>query len=93
MLNKIRENPNTKYILICLLIIFIGYSIFNKYQSIVKQQTLEPIFIRKPLNSKKPSVHSNLLVPLPKDGTGYTLSVWLYISDWDYKYGMETRIT
>ena len=87
MLNKIRENPNTKYILICLLIIFIGYSLFNKYQSIIKQQTLEPIFIRKPLNSKKPSVHSNQLIPLPKDGTGYTVSVWLYINDWDYKYG------
>ena len=87
MISKITGNPNTKFILIGLLVIFIIYMLYRKYQAIVKQQTLEPIFIRKPLNAKKASVHSNQLVPLPKDGTGYTLSVWLYINDWDYKYG------
>ena len=76
MIENLRNNPNTKFVLIGLITIFILYLLFKKYQNIVKQQTLEPIFIRKPLNAKKPSVHSNQAIPLPSDGTGYSMSVF-----------------
>ena len=87
MLDKIKNNPKIKSGIVILTVCILIYFIYKKYQNLVKKQTLEPIFIRKPLNAKKSSVHHNNLVPLPNDGIGYTTSIWLYIDDWDYKYG------
>uniref|UniRef100_A0A6C0J0C7 LamG-like jellyroll fold domain-containing protein n=1 Tax=viral metagenome TaxID=1070528 RepID=A0A6C0J0C7_9ZZZZ len=87
MLDKIKNSPKIKSGIIILIVCVLLFFLYKKYQNIVKKQTLEPIYIRKPLNAKKSSVHHNKLIPLPNDGIGYTTSVWLYIDDWDYKYG------
>ena len=87
MVNSIMQNTTVKFALSFTLVAFVIYLCYLKYQKIVKEQELEPIFIRSPLNAKKPSVHSNQMVPLPRDGTGYSMSVWLWVDDWDYRYG------
>ena len=85
--NFITQNPIILYTIVGIVIVGVIYLLWRKYQQIYKKQQLEPIFIRKPLNAKKPSTRENKLVPLPRDGTGYSLTVWLWIDDWSYRYG------
>jgi len=87
MTNFLTENPKIAFAVSSIVLIVIIYSIYRKYQSILKHQQLEPIFIRKPTNAKKPYIKSNLLVPLPRNGTGYSMTIWMWIDDWDYRYG------
>ncbi len=81
------KNPWVTGLFTLFVVVYVLYLIIKKYKAILKEQEFEPIYIRKPQNAKKPMEYSNTKIPLPKDGTGYSMSCWLYINDWDYNYG------
>lgn len=75
---------NVGILIICLLII---YYLVRKYLEFVEKQRKNPVFIRDPINAKKPLLRNREDIPLPRNGNGYTLSVWLWIDDYEYLKG------
>merc|ERR1711871_211274 len=84
-MSNLLNSPIVKFVLIGTIIALIIWLIWRKYQAIIRQQELEPLYIRKPVNAKKPGSNSNQLVPLPRTGEGYSLSVWIWVNDWEYR--------
>lgn len=81
------KSPIIKFVLIGTIISLIIWLMWRKYQNILKEQELEPLYIRKPVNAKAASSYSSDIIPLPRTGEGYTLSVWIWIDDWEYRLG------
>ena len=80
---------NVGILIICLLII---YYLVRKYLEFVEKQRKNPVFIRDPINAKNPLLRNREDMPLPKNGNGYTLSVWLWIDDYEWLYGQWKHI-
>lgn len=68
-------------------IVLVAYILYNQYTKLIQMQKNQPIFLRTPKNSKKPMTFKDSKVPISKSGYGYSLSVWLFVNDWDYKLG------
>jgi len=86
-MNDILSNPILKPVLITAVVLLVCFLLFKKWKSILKQQKLEPIFIRSVRNAKKPGQFSGQLIPVSENGNSYTMMTWLNVTDWDYKRG------
>lgn len=96
-LDKIKNNSLVQSkmffkISVSLVIILVIYVIYSFYQSIVKQQRSQPVLIRNPKDGKKELVIKSDLLPVLSDGMGYSVSVWIWIDDFNYKYGKFAHI-
>lgn len=91
-MDSVLKNPTVKLIVVLAVIAFVFYLLWRFYSKIRRQQELEPIFIRKPQNGKKSGVFSNSLVPLSRTGFAYSMTMWLYVDDWDYKFGQWKHV-
>lgn len=91
-MDSVLKNPTVRLIVIVAVVAFVIYLLYRFYSKIRKQQELEPIFIRKPQNAKKSAVFSNKMVPLPRSGSAYSMTFWMYVDDWDYKFGQWKHV-
>ena len=91
-MDSVLKNPTVKLIIVLAIIALVFYLLWVFYSKLRKQQELEPIFVRKPQNGKKSGVFSNKLVPLPRSGMAYSMTLWMYVDDWDYKYGQWKHV-
>ena len=79
-------------IIIGISIIVILIIIYKYYKKIIKEQRYNPIYIREPTNAKKAKIKYGTNVPLPSSGTGYSISIWIFIDEWEYKKGVWKHI-
>jgi len=79
-------------IIISILILVILIIIYKFYKKIIKEQRYNPIYIRKPTNAKKAKIKYGDYIPLPSSGTGYSISIWIFIDEWEYKKGVWKHI-
>ena len=67
--------------IISILLIYLNY----KYNLELRKQIMEPVFIYKIRNSKKSEQYSGKRIVNPVIGFACTYSVWLFVSEWDYR--------
>jgi len=89
---EILNNPTVRIILIIAVVFLVGTLLYIKWKQILKTQELEPIFIRKVRNAKKPGQFSGQTIPISENGNSYTFMTWLHVSDWDYRRGKWKHI-
>ena len=83
----ILKNPTVRIILILLVVFVAGSYLYMKFKDLLRKQRMEPIFIRKVRNAKKPGQFSGQTIPVPDNGSSYTMMTWLHVSDWDCRRG------
>lgn len=78
-------------ILVVLLLIYVIYEIYEYYERIRKN---EPTLIASPVPAKtnKGYVFGPHLIRPSQIGTEYTYTFWVFVSDWNYKYGQVKHI-
>ena len=86
----VKSNPVVYYSIIVCVVILILYLLFKKYNQLRKNQLKQPIIIRNPFNSKKSVVLNNKHIPVSNHG--YSLTYWLLVDDWSYKYGQWKNV-
>lgn len=74
---------------VLLLVIIVLVTVYNKIKKI---QTSEPIYLRKPINAKKPLQIAADAVKLPVAGNEYSMMFWMYINDWSYRKGQWKHV-
>jgi hypothetical protein len=92
--NPLFKTPMFKYITITVIVIIIVFIVYSYYQGIVKTQKNEPRLIpSKEVQSGKDYFHV-LKDDLPSTthGSGYTVSMWLWINDFEYNYGKYKHV-
>ena len=55
----ILKNPTVRIILILLVVFVVGSYLYMKFKDLLRKQRMEPIFIRKVRNAKKPGQFSS----------------------------------
>lgn len=73
-------------------ILVIVLTLYKMYSTIIKWQTSEPNYMRKPVNAKKPLQISADAVKLPAAGNEYSMMFWIYINDWSYRKGQWKHV-
>lgn len=74
---------NIMYTAIVVVSIYILYIIYSK----IRRYTLNtPLFVRKPVNAKKPLMFESKNIPEMQEDT-YTIMFWMNVNDWDYRKG------
>ena len=78
-------------ILIVLLLIYVIYEIYEYYERIHKN---EPTLISSPTsaNPKKGYVFGPHMIRPSSIGSEYSYTFWVFVSDWNYKYGQVKHI-
>ena len=90
--SKILNLKGTKLkILLGIIVIFIIYLVYKKYKFLLKKQKEEPLYIRSFHDSKKSLFFNNKSIPVSSN-MAYSISLWLYIDSWKYKYGEKKHI-
>lgn len=80
-------------ILIIAIIVAIAMWIRYAYNVTVWKSRDSPYLITRPVNPSDSSVEGRThVVPPPVDGLSFTYSLWIYIKDWDYKFGQMKNI-
>lgn len=85
-LNTVKDNPFAFYSLIFIFIVIVIVLIKRQYNAIVAREKAEPIFIRNIKNAYlKPIQIPDSEIQVPKNGSSFTFSTWLYVNDFNKK--------
>ena len=87
ILETIKKNPIVMYVLIAIVIFIVLFIIIKAYNSYVTTQNDEPVLISSPTNAKKANTIAASSIPTTTSGDGYSISMWIYIDDWEYRLG------
>jgi hypothetical protein len=80
-------------ILVIALFIALGMWIRYTYNITVGLSQNSPYLITRPVHAYASTISSkSFTVPDPIDGLSFTYSLWIYIKDWDYKFGQMKNI-
>ena len=98
---EILNNPlfkSTEFRTISIVVVscIVAIGIFSFYQKIADIQKSEPVLVRKVENGRTnkriPGSGENAVLPNVGHGMGYSISMWLWLDDFDYKYGEYKHI-
>ena len=80
-------------IIILIVVSLIIYWAYQAYQTSAHGDAANPILIGAPVNAFNADLAKKTFdVPDTKSGMQFSYSMWLYIADWDYKYGQMKQI-
>jgi hypothetical protein len=77
----IYNNKPAFYSLIFVVIIVVLIMLVKKYNSIVKKEKMEPVFIRNVKKADQQIQVTDDLIPSPVGGSAFTYSTWLYVNN------------
>lgn len=80
------------YIAVGILVIAIIYYIYKHYQSEKISYYDSGIIVEEKQNAMKEKTVRGSKLPSPLQGNEYSVSMWLYINNYDYKYGQPKEI-
>lgn len=80
------------YIVIAVVIIAILYYLFKHYKSQKIAYYESETIVSEKQNASIEKIVSGSTIPSPLQGNEYTISMWLYINDYEYKYGQPKHI-
>lgn len=85
----VKLSKNIAYLIIILLVLVSIYYLFNSKRTNIQINLLPPIS-----DAMKPYHFKSKLLPLSNinGGISYSFSIWIYITNWTYKYGREKVI-
>ena len=86
-MENIRSNPLIKKLFIIMLIVVIILVLLyflNRHNAWKKNN---PTLVNKVVNAKKLITVSAEKIPNSQEGTEFTYNFWMFVNDWNYKYG------
>jgi len=80
------------WIIIIIVILIVIYLIYYVYMNWKKKRNSEPVLIQNPADASQPQVFTSDKVPVSLNGSEYSYSFWIFINDWNYKFGSPKPI-
>lgn len=84
-----RSSGITKFFVVLLILLIVGilvYWIAHAYETSRYSSKESPYLITTPVNAFKSRIRPKR-VPDPTDGMSFSYSLWIYVADWNYRFG------
>lgn len=91
-LNKVKDNTAFKMIFGTIMLLIVGLIIYTVVKYVMKKLSEEPLIISDPKDGKVKLIIDQSKLAISKTGSEYTYSFWIYVDDWDYKFGKPKHI-
>ena len=86
-LDTVKNNKPLLYGIISVVVLIVLWFAYRWYKSDKARRASEPVLITSAVSAKRPLAFAASKLPNSVIGTEYTYTAWLYINNYDYKYG------
>jgi hypothetical protein len=88
----VESSKNVKYTVIGSAIAMMGYCFYITYKKHLQRTKNEPMLLSSIYMAKKRKNIPSSKLKVSSENYEYSISFWMYISDWGYKYGSKKNI-